>query len=159
MTTGDMHRMSLDGIITSRFWLTISIIPGGFYGGLLELEEKPRPAFRFPGLFYHCGGQELHLIVASRHINRDELFIDIGERDFTTRRYIHRHAAFMVSDTDAIRSRLERAGIEILFSEDSVPAEDELATNMVNGWKKMYDAVPVFVKDPSGNLIELVPWG
>ena len=65
----------------------------------------------------------------------------------------------MVSDPDAIRSRLERAGIEILFSEDAVPAEDELATNMVNGWKKMYDAVPVFVNDPSGNLIELVPWG
>ena len=37
-----------------------------FYGQVLGLEQKPRPAFRFPGLFYRCGNQEIHLIIASR---------------------------------------------------------------------------------------------
>src|SRR4051794_24260201 len=34
-----------------------------FYGGVLQMTAKPRPAFDFPGLFYRCGQQEIHLIV------------------------------------------------------------------------------------------------
>jgi len=29
--------------------------------------------------------------------------------------------------------------------------------NMIESWQKMYNAIPIFVNDPSGNLIELVP--
>ena len=35
-----------------------------FYGGLLGLDEIPRPAFPFDGAWYRVGDQEVHLIVS-----------------------------------------------------------------------------------------------
>jgi len=135
-----------------------------FYGDVLGLEEKGRPSFKFPGLFYFCGNQEIHLIVSAENLHKDDLFIDIGvdetgegESEVVTRRHIHRHAAFLVSDLKELRARLEAHDVEILHAEDLTDLNDELAVNMMNGWHKMYGAVPIFVFDPFQNLIEFVP--
>ena len=47
-----------------------------FYGEVLGLEEKGRPSFAFPGLFYYADSehrQEVHLIVASRKLSHDDV--------------------------------------------------------------------------------------
>ena len=46
-----------------------------FYGEVLGFAQKPRPAFNFPGLFYPCGDQELHLIISARPLSQEDLFI------------------------------------------------------------------------------------
>jgi catechol 2,3-dioxygenase-like lactoylglutathione lyase family enzyme len=128
-----------------------------FYGEVLGLEEKPRPKFDFPGLFYRCGAQEIHLIVAAKLPPHGELTLRLSDGTLINRRYIHRHAAMLVSDLPALRQRLEANQIEMLFQPEAVAADDTLAQNMIAGWQRMYGLVPVFCADPFGNLLELVP--
>jgi catechol 2,3-dioxygenase-like lactoylglutathione lyase family enzyme len=128
-----------------------------FYGQVLGLEEKPRPKFDFPGLFYFCGGQEIHLIVAAQMPPHGELTLRLSDGTVINRRYIHRHAAMLVADLPALRQRLEANGIEILFQPEAIAADDALAQNMIAGWQRMYGQVPIFCADPFGNLLELVP--
>jgi catechol 2,3-dioxygenase-like lactoylglutathione lyase family enzyme len=130
-----------------------------FYEEVLGLKPKPRPSFRFPGLFYYCGNQEIHLIIASRALQKEDLFIRIDGESDITRRYIHRHAALLVTGLDALRGRLKNSGVTVLFDPSLAEANagDELTANLVEGWQKMYGAVPIFCLDPSGNLLELVP--
>jgi len=130
-----------------------------FYGEVLGLKLKARPEFKFPGLFYLCGDNEIHLIIAGRPLAKEDLFLRIDHEALITRRYIHRHAALIVSDWAGLRSRLEEHGVEILFGPDSNLENDPLARNMVEGWLKMYGGVPIFCLDPFGNLLELIPNG
>jgi ubiquinone/menaquinone biosynthesis C-methylase UbiE/catechol 2,3-dioxygenase-like lactoylglutathione lyase family enzyme len=69
-----------------------------FYGGLLGLQEIPKPAVLVPrgGAWYRCGRQALHLGL---------------EDDFTPQ--ARAHPAFLVRDLDALCARLESAGIPI----------------------------------------------
>ncbi len=127
-----------------------------FYGEVLGFAPKPRPRFNFPGLFYACGDQELHLIVSARPLLQEDLFIDVGETGLRSFRHIHRHAAFLVENFAETGARLKDHGIEILFSEES-PPPDGLSQNLMAGWREMYGAVPIFVYDPSHNLLEIVP--
>ena len=127
-----------------------------FYGEVLGFVQKPRPAFNFPGLFYSCGDQELHLIVPARPLREEDLFINVGEKGHRSFRHIHRHAAFLVENFAETRERLKDHGMEILFSEESSPL-DGLSQNLIAGWKEMYGAVPIFVHDPFHNLLEIVP--
>ena len=129
-----------------------------FYGLVLGLHPKHRPDFKFPGLFYHCGNQEVHLIVASRPLNKEDLFFHFdGIPDFT-RRHIHRHAALVVPDLAVLESKLKEYDIKILFSEKSQEAQipGTLEYTQVQGWMQMYGGVPLFCMDPFGNLIEFV---
>ena len=128
-----------------------------FYGEVLGLPEKPRPSFKFPGLFYHCGNQEIHQILTSRPLTSEDLNIQVDESAEITRRHIHRHAAFLVSELDELEERLDEHGIEILFGPNHHGTEDELSRNMIESWMKMYSGIPIFVNDPTGNLIEFVP--
>jgi glyoxylase I family protein len=128
-----------------------------FYGGVLQMAAKPRPAFDFPGLFYHCGDQEIHLIVTPQVPPSGELTLRFGDGSTTTRRYVHRHAAFLVPDLPALKQRLQANGVEVLFDPDQVAPDDTLAQNLIAGWMRMYNSVPVFFQDPFGNLLELVP--
>ena len=130
-----------------------------FYGQVLGLEQKPRPAFKFPGLFYHCGDQEIHLIIASRPLKQEDLFIRIDGISDITRRYIHRHAALVVSDLANLLTRLTDHGVEILLDPRNVQrkSSDLLLTNLLDGWNKMYGTAPIFCLDPFGNLLEIVP--
>ena len=128
-----------------------------FYGGVLQMAAKPRPAFDFPGLFYHCGQQEIHLIVTPQMPASGELTLRFSDGSTSTRRYVHRHAAFQVPDLPALKQRLEASGTEILFDPAQVAPDDTLAQNLIAGWMRMYNTVPVFFQDPFGNLLELVP--
>ena len=128
-----------------------------FYGGLLGLAPKPRPSFDFPGLFYHCGTQEIHLIATPQLPPDGPLTLRFSDGSQDTRRFIHRHAALLVPDLPALKQRLREAGVEILFDPAQIAADDALAQNMIAGWMRMYNSVPVFCCDPAGNLLELVP--
>ena len=131
-----------------------------FYGEVLGLEEKQRPGFDFPGLFYWVGeGQEIHLIVTSRPLSHEDLFIRCGGGTERTLRHIHRHAALRVSDLPAYEQRLEDHGVKILFSESRSDRDDKLTGNMMAGWRAGYGGIPLFCEDPFGNLLELVPLG
>lgn len=77
----------------------------GFFGGILGLEEIPKPeSLRARGgVWFRCGGQELHLGV---------------QDDFAPARKAH--PAFRVSGLDELRARLAGAGLE-LVDDDSIP--------------------------------------
>jgi len=72
-----------------------------FYEGLLGLEPLERPANTDsgnPGAWYQCGVQQLHLTT---------------EKDASSvNRKSRRHPAFRVADLEALRRKLETAGIE-----------------------------------------------
>jgi catechol 2,3-dioxygenase-like lactoylglutathione lyase family enzyme len=132
-----------------------------FYGQILGLKAKPRPKFKFPGLFYFCGdGQELHLIISATKIKQDDaIFIRIDNSSDVTRNYIHRHVALVVSDFDETRTRLRENGIDVLFdAEVTGPDYDVFTANLIEGWKKMYGAPPLFCRDPFGNILEIIPF-
>jgi catechol 2,3-dioxygenase-like lactoylglutathione lyase family enzyme len=128
-----------------------------FYEDVLGFEEKFRPAFKFPGLFYTCGDQEIHIIITSRPQGYEDIFITIDGTSEQTFRHIHRHAAFVVPDLDELREHLEERGVAVLFDPKTGSKDDALLANMAAGWTKMYGEMPIFCLDPFGNLLEFVP--
>ena len=128
-----------------------------FYGEILEMEAKPRPDFDFPGLFYRCGQQEVHLIVTPRLPPQGDLKLRFGDGSEGGRRYIHRHAAFITRGFAAVKQRLQTNGVEILLDPAQVDMDDSLTQHLIAGWMRMYGQVPMFCLDPFGNLLELVP--
>jgi glyoxylase I family protein len=150
--------MNIDGIHHVTLLVQDLDRAAWFYGQVLGLEEKGRPSFDFPGLFYWAGqGQEIHLIVAARPLPDGDLFFQTGNGAEVTLRHVHRHAALRVSDVPACEKRLEEHGIEILFSKSRGNHDDELTQNMMAGWRAMYGGIPLFCEDPFGNLLEFVP--
>jgi len=98
-----------------------------FYQDLLGLEPLERPDNTDsgrPGAWYQCGPQQLHLTTEN----------DASAVNKTSRR----HPAFRVANLEAIRSRLEAAGVEII------------AGNRFPGQERF------FVRDPWGNRLEFV---
>jgi catechol 2,3-dioxygenase-like lactoylglutathione lyase family enzyme len=91
-----------------------------FYVNLLGLEPLERPNFAFPGAWLRSGEQEVHLIG-----------VDSGPP------LKEQHFAFRVSDIEAIRQKLERAGVRC-----SKPVE-------IAGV-----CLQAFTHDPSGNMVE-----
>ncbi len=74
-----------------------------FYGGVIGLEEIPRPDFGFPGVWYALGGGlSLHVIVKD----------DLPGRPVEQHRFDIKdpHVAFWVDDADATFERLSRIG-------------------------------------------------
>lgn len=128
-----------------------------FYGGILGLETIARFDARFPGLFYRCGAQEIHLIVSSRPLDRQTLYLTVAGSGEIHRSYVHRHIALLVSDWVEMQRRLREGDVRIEFSEDTVDPGDTFARNLMEGWKGRYGRVPVFCSDPFGNLLELIP--
>lgn len=128
-----------------------------FYGEVLQLPANPRPDFDFPGLFYRCGEQQIHIIVTPHLPPSGELVLAFSDGSTGTRRYIHRHAAFVAPDLPALRQRLLDHGVEILVDPQHVDPNDLLTNNLLAAWMRMYNQVPVFCLDPFGNLLELVP--
>ncbi|HUO05904.1 MAG TPA: VOC family protein [Candidatus Binataceae bacterium] len=98
-----------------------------FYGELLGLEPLQRPANTDsgkPGAWFQCGEQQLHVTTEK----------DASEVNRVSRR----HPAFRVANLEALRARLEAAGIEII------------AGNRFPGQERF------FVRDPWGNRLEFV---
>lgn len=100
-----------------------------FYGGVLCLEEIPRPDFSFAGAWYRLGDRQLHLIVhPHRHTLRGTTEIDSRDGHFAVR----------VRSYGQTRAHLEASG---------VPHHDR--PHNKTPWPQIY------VSDPDGNLIEL----
>jgi catechol 2,3-dioxygenase-like lactoylglutathione lyase family enzyme len=98
-----------------------------FYEGLLGLEPLDRPANTDsgnPGAWYQCGAQQLHLTT-----EKDASLVNKKSR---------RHPAFRVASIEALRKKLESAGIEII------------AGNRFPGQERF------FVRDPWDNRLEFV---
>jgi catechol 2,3-dioxygenase-like lactoylglutathione lyase family enzyme len=79
-----------------------------FYGGILGLEQKPRPNFDTPGAWYQLGGLELHLILTARQS------LPAGEKPETDY-----HLALAVEDHEVTKRELKDAGVP--YKESSVP--------------------------------------
>ncbi|MGC2493598.1 VOC family protein [Candidatus Binatus sp.] len=98
-----------------------------FYEGLLGLQPLERPSDTDSGnpvAWYQCGVQQLHLTT---------------EKDaWSVNKKSRRHPAFRVADLEALREKLESAGIEII------------AGNRFPGQERF------FVRDPWGNRLEFV---
>ncbi len=117
--------------IASIHHAQIMIPPGGeddarrFYGELLGMHEieKPEPLRARGGLWMQAGDRQLHLGVEAPGVDRA-----------ATRA----HVAYEVTRLDAIRARLERAGVAIL---DGKP---------IPGMRRFE------LRDPFGNRVELV---
>ncbi|MCG7947091.1 MAG: VOC family protein [Candidatus Thiodiazotropha taylori] len=99
-----------------------------FYSGLLGLGvDEQRPDLGFPGAWLQVGEQQIHLLELP---NPDPLEgrPAHGGRD--------RHTAFFVSDFEALKARLETAGIPYTLSRSGRRA--------------------LFCRDPDQNGIELI---
>lgn len=94
-----------------------------FYGETLGLDEieKPEPLRSRGGCWFRCGAHQIHIGV---------------DPDFRPARKAH--AAFMVDNLDALRTRLGARGFEIL-EDENLPAARRFYTN-----------------DPWGNRIEFM---
>jgi glyoxylase I family protein len=103
----------------------------GFYGGILGLAEIERPDFGFPGAWYQAGDVQLHIIVAPEGV-------DVGRRppQLTP---IAGHIAFEIDDYEKAKAHLEGAGVEVLGLGAKVGQ--------------------MFVRDPDGNVVELIQPG
>lgn len=98
-----------------------------FYEGILGLQRAERPNLGFEGIFYALGdGQQIHLMLLDNPYAGCTL-PQHGGRD--------RHLALGVNDLQAIRQRLEAAGITYTMSRSGRAA--------------------LFCRDPDGNAIEL----
>lgn len=102
-----------------------------FYGELLGLREIHRPDLGFPGAWYGVGEHQLHLMVPPPDRpagNPDPHFVGRVA-----------HLAFGVPGWEAVVARLRAAGVPV---RDAAPAP---------GYPRR-----VFVRDPDGNVLELV---
>ncbi len=96
-----------------------------FYEGLLGLTPAERPDFPFPGMWYQLGEGQLHLIQREPSVRATDSSHAINATD--------PHFAIQVHDLEAMRRRIETAGLEMLaFGGDQL-----------------------WVRDPDGNTVEL----
>lgn len=104
-----------------------------FYVGMLGMEEVPRPAFQFAGLWFQAGATLLHLI--------------------------EEHDLSGLAGTDRERSgssRCQHFAFEVADAQDAARLLKEHGLALVDEPKLRPDgAVQMFVEDPDGHLIEL----
>jgi len=99
-----------------------------FYEGILGLTPSDkRPPFKFDGVWYDIGEQQIHLLVVPNPDAGAER-PEHGGRD--------RHVALNVADLEAIKRDLERAGVRYSVSQSGRPA--------------------LFCRDPDNNTFELI---
>ncbi|HEY7911709.1 MAG TPA: VOC family protein [Blastocatellia bacterium] len=103
--------MRIGGLIHAALLVTDLERARDFYGRVLGLKEKARPAFNFPGAWYDLGGAELHLMVTP------EMLPAPGARP--RRDY---HLAFQVDDLDEARRALESTGLVFRESSSGLPS-------------------------------------
>jgi catechol 2,3-dioxygenase-like lactoylglutathione lyase family enzyme len=99
-----------------------------FYGELLGLTEIPRPDFPFPGAWYEIGDVQVHLIVPP-----DGAPVGTPPPGLSP---VAGHAAFAIDDYEAVRDALRERGVKVLETGAEVGQ--------------------LFVRDPDGNVIELI---
>src|SRR5438034_1396071 len=82
-----------------------------------------------------------YLIVRAHCPAPAELALLFREGPTSARRYVHRHAAFLVPDLPALKQRLQASGVEILFDPAQVAPDDTLAQNLITGCMRMYNSI------------------
>ena len=103
-----------------------------FYGGVLGLQQVPRPDFGFPGVWYSLGGDlQLHIIV------NEKLTRPPVERESFELRYPH--FALWTEDADETARKMAESGAH--FND---------FTSTPTGLRQL------FIKDPDGNMIEFI---
>jgi catechol 2,3-dioxygenase-like lactoylglutathione lyase family enzyme len=102
-----------------------------FYGKILGLKEIERPDFGFPGAWYQAGSVQLHLIVPPPGVETG--------RPAPALTPVAGHIAFEIDDYQAMKAHLELAGVELLGLGARVGQ--------------------MFVRDPDGNVVELIQPG
>ena len=105
-----------------------------FYVDLLGMDEVPRPAFGFPGMWFQAGATQIHLIEEHEESGPAKIFVPEKCQISRTR-----HFAFEVDDA--------MATAEVL---------NELDVPITAGPKNRPDGpIQLYINDPDGNLVEL----
>ena len=105
-----------------------------FYVDVLGMQEVPRPAFSFDGLWFQSGSTQIHLILEYDGSGPAGNLVPVEHRGARTH-----HFAFQVDAAHACATRLR-----------------ELKVPIDAGQKERPDgAVQVFVCDPDGHVVEL----
>jgi len=105
-----------------------------FYVDVLGMQQVPRPAFNFPGIWFQAGATQIHATTESPEAGR----AGWADRGTTVASRGH-HFAFEVDDAEAAAERLRELGIEI-----------------VAGPKHRPDGpIQLYIHDPDGHLVEL----
>ena len=98
-----------------------------FYEGVLGLvPSMKRPDLNFPGVWFEFGAQQIHLIGLAQE--KVTVHHEHGGRD--------QHIALSVDDIDALKTKLEAAGVVYTLSRSGRRA--------------------LFCRDPDGNALEFV---
>lgn len=100
-----------------------------FFGKVVGLSRIPRPEFSFPGAWFAVGDRQLHLIEE----------VGTAPREISGRISRSDHMALEVADTEAVRKKLDEAGVPF-----------QVGTNEALGFSQ------VFCSDPDGHTIEFV---
>lgn len=104
-----------------------------FYVDLIGMDEVPRPAFDFPGLWFKSGSTLIHLIGEHDKSGPAGYPDQVGRS--STRNH---HLAFLVDDAAAVAEVLKERNIPLVSD----------AKHRPDG------AVQVFAHDPDGHVIE-----
>lgn len=111
-----------------------------FYVDVMGFEVGPRPDFPFPGVWLYQGGIAVVHVIGIDPNDASGLMEYLGDRDQGAGggTGMIDHVAFLCSDIDGVRTRIEGAGLA--FKERQVPA---------------LHLRQIFVNDPSGVVVEL----
>ena len=140
MNSVEATRLSETAPIAVRTLDHVTVVVGDleasrtFYVDVLGMQEVPRPAFSFDGLWVQSGPSLIHLILDYEASGTAGNRVPGAQRGARTH-----HFAFQVDDAHACAARLQ-----------------ELDVPIVAGPKERPDgAVQVFVCDPDGHVVEL----
>ena len=106
-----------------------------FYVDFLGMTQVPRPAFRFPGLWFQIGNVQIHATQASQEAGKAG-WADQGGK-IVSRGH---HIAFAVRDVSEALKIVELHGVRIASPLQQRP----------DGFKQLY------LYDPDGHVVELV---
>lgn len=129
--------------------------------GLVPIERPSLPGFP-PGAFFKCGDLQLHL-TASPKVEplKSPVELPPPEVNGVSFEVWDRHVAFETDDIWDMYERLKGSNAVIVQAPrrqniESLEASG-LSRTLINAWLTMYGMIPLFCRDPSGNLIEITP--
>ena len=106
-----------------------------FYVDFLGMTQVPRPAFKFPGLWFQLGNLQIHATQESPEAGKAG-WADRGGKTVSR----GHHIAFAVSDVSEALKIVEQHGVRIASPLQQRP----------DGFKQLY------LYDPDGHVVELV---
>jgi glyoxylase I family protein len=110
----------------------------GFYEKLFGFQRLQRPPFDIPGVWFGCGGRQIHLVVNARGSYRTNAAIEIADT----------HFALRTDDFDGMVERLKANG----FDENAGECDPKRLL-VLRGGLAGFDQL--YLLDPDFNLIEV----